>query len=42
MEHDIKPFVEGLNRGTHRLVVDTMTGRAWYTPDHYESWIEMK
>ncbi|GIV19570.1 MAG: hypothetical protein KatS3mg023_1321 [Armatimonadota bacterium] len=41
-EYDIHPYVKGQNRGTERIVVDINTGRAWYTPDHYETFIEIK
>lgn len=40
-EWDIQPKVEGQNRGSQRLVTGS-DGRAWYTPDHYNSFIEVK
>ena len=42
MEHDIKPLMEGVNRGGERLVIDANTGRSWYTSTHYESFVEIK
>lgn len=41
-EYDIHPYVKGQNRGVERLVVDINTGRVWYTPDHYDTFIEIK
>ncbi len=39
-EWDIQPKVEGKNRGAQRLVTGS-DGRAWYTPDHYSTFIEI-
>jgi guanyl-specific ribonuclease Sa len=39
-EWDIQPKIEGQNRGAQRLVTGS-DGRAWYTPDHYNSFIEI-
>ena len=41
-EYDIHPYVQGQNRGSERIIVDINTGRAWYTPDHYQTFIEIK
>jgi YD repeat-containing protein len=41
-EYDIHPYVKGQNRGSERIVVDINTGRAWYTPDHYQTFIEIR
>jgi guanyl-specific ribonuclease Sa len=40
-EWDIQPKVQGQNRGARRIVTGS-DGRAWYTPDHYNTFIEMK
>ncbi len=39
-EYDVKPFAQGVNRGAERIVVGS-DGRAWYTDDHYGSYIQM-
>ena len=40
-EWDINPKENGRNRGAQRIVTGS-DGRAWYTPDHYSTFIEMK
>jgi guanyl-specific ribonuclease Sa len=40
-EWDVRPRAEGRNRGAERLITDR-TGRAWYTADHYHTFIEVK
>jgi guanyl-specific ribonuclease Sa len=40
-EWDVNPKIEGRNRGTQRLIT-SRDGRAWYTSDHYRSFIEIK
>ncbi len=40
-EWDVNPKTEGKNRGTQRLIT-SRNGRAWYTGDHYRSFIEIK
>lgn len=42
MEYDVDPSA-GMRTGrsSRRIVIDAETGRAWYTPDHYETFIEM-
>jgi guanyl-specific ribonuclease Sa len=40
-EWDVRPRAEGRNRGAERLITDRV-GRAWYTADHYRSFIEVK
>jgi ribonuclease T1 len=40
-EWDVNPKVEGKNRGAQRLVT-SRNGRAWYTGDHYRTFIEIK
>ncbi len=40
-EYDIdpKPKAKGARRGPERVVVNENTGQAWYTPDHYDTFI---
>jgi len=38
-EYDVNPKVKGKNRGPERLVIDETSGQAWYTPDHYRTFI---
>ncbi|MDQ2719294.1 MAG: hypothetical protein M3Z26_05970 [Bacteroidota bacterium] len=40
-EWDVNPKVEGQNRGTERILTGS-DGRAWYTNDHYQTFIEIK
>ena len=40
-EWDVKPKVPHKNRGAERLITSS-DDRAWYTADHYESFIEIK
>jgi len=40
-EWDVHPKAEGRNRGAERLVTGS-DGRAWYTADHYRTFIEVK
>ena len=37
---DVNPKRKGKNRGPQRLVTGS-DGRAWYTPDHYETFVEI-
>lgn len=39
-EWDVNPRVQGKNRGTQRLVTGS-DGRAWYTNDHYNTFVEV-
>lgn len=39
-EWDVHPKAEGRNRGAERLVTGS-DGRAWYTRDHYRTFIEV-
>lgn len=39
-EWDVHPRAEGRTRGTERLVTGH-DGRAWYTPDHYRTFLEV-
>lgn len=36
-EYDVNPKVFGQPRGPERIIIDTNTGKAWYTDDHYET-----
>ena len=38
-EYDVHPRVAGRDRGPERLVVDQTTGRAYYTGDHYRTFV---
>ena len=40
-EWDVNPKKQGKNRGAERLVTGS-DGRAWYTNDHYQSFVEIK
>ena len=40
-EYDVHPKVRGKNRGAERIVIDQRTGKAYYTADHYRSFIPM-
>lgn len=40
-EWDVNPKKKGKNRGTERLITGS-DGRAWYTNDHYATFIEVK
>lgn len=40
-EWDVNPKVRGRNRGMERLITGS-DNRAWYTNDHYRSFIEIK
>lgn len=40
-EWDVRPRAEGCNRGAERLVTGN-DGRAWYTADHYKTFLEVK
>jgi guanyl-specific ribonuclease Sa len=40
-EYDIRPRVAGQDRGPERLVVNRDTGRAYYTADHYRTFVPL-
>ncbi len=40
-EYDVNPKVPGRNRGTERIVIERRTGKAYYTADHYETFVPM-
>jgi ribonuclease T1 len=40
-EYDVHPRVPGRDRGPERLAVDQTTGRAYYTGDHYRTFVPL-
>jgi ribonuclease T1 len=40
-EYDVHPVRPGRNRGPERLVIDQRTGKAYYTQDHYDTFVPM-
>ena len=40
-EWDVRPKAEGQTRGAERLVTGN-DGRAWYSPDHYRTFLEVQ
>ena len=40
-EYDVHPKVPGKNRGTERIVINQASGKAYYTADHYRSFVPM-
>ena len=40
-EYDVHPKVPGKNRGPERIVIEQRTGKAYYTGDHYKTFIPM-
>lgn len=40
-EYDVNPKTPGQNRGPERLVIEQRTGKAYYTGDHYVTFIPM-
>jgi ribonuclease T1 len=40
-EYDVNPKRRGVDRGPERIVIERRSGRAYYTPDHYETFIPM-
>ena len=40
-EYDVQPRVAGRDRGPERLVIDQTTGRAYYTGDHYRTFVPL-
>jgi RHS repeat-associated protein len=41
-EFDVDVKVQGQQRASGRIVVDMNTGSAWYTPDHYDTFIPIE
>lgn len=40
-EYDVQPRTPGQARGPERLVIDQTTGRAYYTGDHYQTFVPL-
>jgi guanyl-specific ribonuclease Sa len=40
-EYDVNPKRRGKNRGAERIVIEQRTGKAYYTDDHYRTFIPM-
>jgi ribonuclease T1 len=40
-EYDVNPKVAGRPRDAERIVIEQKTGRAYYTADHYETFVPM-
>jgi ribonuclease T1 len=40
-EYDVNPKKPGKNRGTERIVIEERTGKAYYSRDHYETFVPM-
>ena len=40
-EWDVNPKKQGKNRGTERIITGS-DGKAWYTNDHYQTFVEIK
>lgn len=40
-EWDVHPRAQGRNRGSERLITGS-DGRAWFTADHYKTFVEVK
>ncbi|TKB77989.1 MAG: hypothetical protein E8D45_04960 [Nitrospira sp.] len=38
-EYDVNPTVPGQHRGPERLVIEQRTGKAYYTRDHYRTFV---
>ena len=38
-EYDVNPLTPGRNRGPERIVIEQRTRRAWYTGDHYRTFV---
>ena len=38
-EYDTHPHVRGKDRGPERLVIERKSGQAYYTPDHYRTFV---
>ncbi len=41
-EYDVNPRMSGRDRGPERIVIERDTGRAWYTGDHYRTFVPME
>ena len=40
-EYDVHPRTPGRDRGPERLIIDQATGRAYYSADHYRTFIPL-
>ncbi|HJR78269.1 MAG TPA: ribonuclease domain-containing protein [Nitrospiraceae bacterium] len=40
-EYDVEPRRRGKNRGAERIVIERQTGKAYYTGDHYRTFVPM-
>lgn len=40
-EYDVNPKLAGKNRGAERIVIERRTGKAYYTGDHYRTFVPM-
>jgi ribonuclease T1 len=40
-EYDVHPRVAGRDRGPERLIIEQATGRAYYTGDHYRTFVSL-
>jgi len=40
-EYDVNPKIRGRSRGTERIVIEQRTGKAYYSRDHYETFVPM-
>jgi guanyl-specific ribonuclease Sa len=40
-EYDVHPKVPGKHRGAERIVIEQRSGKAYYTADHYNSFVPM-
>jgi ribonuclease T1 len=40
-EYDVEPRRRGKNRGAERIVIERRTGKAYYTGDHYRTFVPM-
>ena len=40
-EYDVNPRIRGKNRGAERIVIERHTGKAYYTADHYRTFVPM-
>lgn len=40
-EYDVNPRRDGRHRGPERIVIEQRSGKAYYTGDHYETFVPM-
>lgn len=41
-EYDVNPRVRGENRGPERILIEQKTGKAYYTGDHYRTFVPIE